>query len=50
MSTELAEAAERLANAAENILHTEYTLEDWDELGKAWQHYVDVVAESEADA
>lgn len=40
-------AAERLANAAEDILHTVYTAEDWKKLADAWQAYVDVAPEED---
>jgi hypothetical protein len=40
-------AAERLANAAEDILHTEHTAKDWEEFLNAWQAYVDVAPEEE---
>lgn len=40
-------AAERLANAAEDILHTEYSALDWEELVNAWQAYVDVAPDED---
>lgn len=43
-SFEYIKAAERLANAAEDILHTEYTLKDWEEFAHAWQAYVEAAS------
>lgn len=40
---------ERMADAVEDILHTEYTLEEWEELRNAWQAYVEI-APSEEDS
>ena len=48
-SSEFVRAAERLANAAEDILHIEYTITDWEEFRDAWQDYVEVAARENPD-
>ena len=50
MNDKRIEAAERMADALEDILYTEYTAEDLREANDAWQAYVEVAAQCEEEA